>query len=32
MTGPACQRACPHGALVRVNLNELDAFARWLKR
>lgn len=30
--GPACQRACPHGALARVNLNELDAFARWLKR
>ena len=32
MTGPACQRACPHGALARVNLNELDDFARWLKR
>ena len=32
VTGPACQRACPHGALVRVNLNELDAFAKWLKR
>ncbi len=30
--GPACQRACPHGALARVNLNELDAFAKWLKR
>lgn len=32
ITGPACQRACPHGALTRVNLNELEAFARWLKR
>ena len=32
MTGPACERACPHGALTRVNLNELDAFAKWLKR
>lgn len=32
MTGPACQRACPHGALARVNLNELDGFAKWLKR
>ena len=32
MTGPACQRACPHGALARVNLNELEAFAQWLKR
>jgi Fe-S-cluster-containing dehydrogenase component/CRP-like cAMP-binding protein len=31
-TGPSCQRACPHGALVRMNLNDLDAFADWLKR
>jgi len=30
--GPACQRACPHGALARLNLNDLDAFAKWLKR
>jgi Fe-S-cluster-containing dehydrogenase component/CRP-like cAMP-binding protein len=30
--GPACQRACPHGALARLNLNDLDAFAQWLKR
>ncbi len=32
ITGPSCQRACPHGALVRVNLNDLDAFAKWLKK
>jgi Fe-S-cluster-containing dehydrogenase component/CRP-like cAMP-binding protein len=32
MTGPSCERACPHGALKRVNLNELDAFAKWLNR
>jgi Fe-S-cluster-containing dehydrogenase component/CRP-like cAMP-binding protein len=32
VTGPSCQRACPHGALVRINLNDLDAFAKWLKR
>ncbi len=32
ITGPSCQRACPHGALVRINLNDLDAFAQWLKR
>jgi Fe-S-cluster-containing dehydrogenase component/CRP-like cAMP-binding protein len=30
--GPACQRACPHGALVRMNMNDLDTFAKWLKR
>jgi Fe-S-cluster-containing dehydrogenase component/CRP-like cAMP-binding protein len=32
MGGPACERACPHGALARMNLNDLDAFAQWLKR
>jgi Fe-S-cluster-containing dehydrogenase component/CRP-like cAMP-binding protein len=30
--GPACQRACPHGALERVNLNDLGAIAAWLDR
>jgi len=30
--GPACQRACPHGALERLNLNSLDALANWLQR
>lgn len=30
--GPACQRACPHGALERMNLNDLDALAQWMKR
>jgi Fe-S-cluster-containing dehydrogenase component/CRP-like cAMP-binding protein len=30
--GPACQRACPHGALERMNLNNLAAMATWLKR
>jgi Fe-S-cluster-containing dehydrogenase component/CRP-like cAMP-binding protein len=30
--GPACQRACPHGALERINLNNLDRLANWLKR
>ena len=29
--GPACQRACPHGALTRLNLNNLDSLAKWLK-
>jgi Fe-S-cluster-containing hydrogenase component 2 len=30
--GPSCQRACPHGALARLNLNEIDVFADWLQR
>jgi Fe-S-cluster-containing dehydrogenase component/CRP-like cAMP-binding protein len=29
--GPACERACPHGALSRLNLNNPDALARWLR-
>jgi len=32
MGGPACERACPHGALKRLNMNNLDFFARWLHR
>ena len=30
--GPACERACPHDALARINLNTLDEFAAWLNR
>ena len=30
--GPACERSCPHGALKRMDMNNLDAFARWLNR
>jgi Fe-S-cluster-containing dehydrogenase component/CRP-like cAMP-binding protein len=30
--GPACQRACPHGALDRIDMTDLDRFARWLRR
>jgi len=30
--GPACERACPHDALKRINLNTLDEFAAWLHR
>lgn len=29
--GPACERACPHGALTRMNLNNLDSLTKWLK-
>jgi Fe-S-cluster-containing dehydrogenase component/CRP-like cAMP-binding protein len=30
--GPACERACPHGALERMNLNDLKSLADWMKR
>ncbi len=30
--GPSCERACPHGALKRMNLNDINSFAEWLKR
>jgi Fe-S-cluster-containing dehydrogenase component/CRP-like cAMP-binding protein len=32
MASPACQKACPHGALARVNMNNLNSFASWLKK
>jgi Fe-S-cluster-containing dehydrogenase component/CRP-like cAMP-binding protein len=30
--GPACERACPHDALKRVNLNTLDELVSWIQR
>lgn len=30
--GPACQRACPHDALVRMDMNDLPRFTEWLAR
>ena len=30
--GPACQRACPHDALIRMNVNDFDKFANWARR
>jgi Fe-S-cluster-containing hydrogenase component 2 len=30
--GPACQRACPHDALKRVDMRDLSTFAQWLNR
>jgi len=29
---PACQNACPHDALVRINLRETDVLSQWLDR
>ena len=30
--GPACQHACPHDALVRMNMRQVDVLNRWLDR
>jgi Fe-S-cluster-containing dehydrogenase component len=30
--GPACQRACPHDALVRMDLGNLGEIAQWASR
>ncbi len=30
--GPACERACPHDALKRINLTTLDELVPWLRR
>ncbi|HEX7862744.1 MAG TPA: cyclic nucleotide-binding domain-containing protein [Verrucomicrobiae bacterium] len=30
--GPACQRACPHGALTRMNMGDLEEFTAWVGR
>ena len=32
LTGPACQLACPHDALVRIDLGDTAGMASWLKR
>ena len=30
--GPACQRACPHDAMIRIDMTDLPTLSRWLKR
>ncbi len=30
--GPACQRACPHDALIRVDIRDADTLSAWLIR
>jgi Fe-S-cluster-containing dehydrogenase component/CRP-like cAMP-binding protein len=30
LTGPACQNACPHDALVRIDMADLSTLNRWL--
>ncbi len=32
LTGPACQQACPHDALVRMDLGDLASLTKWLER
>jgi len=31
LAGPACQRACPHDALVRIDLSSPDSITQWSK-
>jgi Fe-S-cluster-containing dehydrogenase component/CRP-like cAMP-binding protein len=31
-TGPACQRACPHDALIRIDVGDMPNLVEWLKR
>ncbi|HXR05712.1 MAG TPA: cyclic nucleotide-binding domain-containing protein [Candidatus Acidoferrum sp.] len=30
--GPACANACPHDAMIRVDMRDLDALSKWLNR
>ena len=30
--GPACQRACPHDALIRLDVRKRQHLADWVKR
>ncbi len=30
--GPACARACPHDALGRLDMSDVDSLAKWLRR
>ena len=30
--GPACQRACPHDALVRMDMRDVEKLAEWKER
>jgi Fe-S-cluster-containing dehydrogenase component len=32
ITGPACQHACPHDALKRVDMQKLEEYSNWLNR
>jgi Fe-S-cluster-containing dehydrogenase component/CRP-like cAMP-binding protein len=32
LDGPACQRACPHDALVRIDIGDQASLARWIER
>ncbi len=30
--GPACQRACPHDALIRIDVSNVDTLSQWVNR
>ena len=27
--GPACERACPHDAMIRIDMNDVETLAQW---
>ena len=31
-SGPACQSACPHDALIRIDLGDLEKVSQWMQR
>lgn len=31
-SGPVCQTACPHDALVRIDMSDLETLHRWMRR
>jgi len=32
ITGPACENACPHDALIRANISNVETLSEWLNR
>ena len=32
LSGPACERACPHDALIRLDMQDTDKLASWMNR
>ena len=30
--GPACVNACPHDAMARVDMSDIDSLSEWIRR